>query len=113
MTDPAPAGPGPEQCELCEAAKTTDWFYEDELCWVAECEMCWVPMVVRKRHDPQPPDDVRSVMLEHLADAVRREYTFEFYVDDNMRTIPTHYHAHARPRGGFYGHGLRRTTTSH
>ena len=47
-------GPGPEECELCEAAHTTDWFFEDELCWVAECEMCWVPMVVWKRHDPNP-----------------------------------------------------------
>ena len=33
-------------------------------------------------------------MLAHLADAVAREYTFERHViDENMRTIPTHYHA--------------------
>ena len=30
------------------------------------------------------------------------------YVDDNMRNIPDHYHAHARPVGGFFGHGHRR-----
>jgi hypothetical protein len=29
------------------------------------------------------------------------------YVDDNMRNIPDHYHAHARPQGGFFGHGRR------
>ncbi|MFT3855403.1 MAG: hypothetical protein QM733_22125 [Ilumatobacteraceae bacterium] len=105
-------GPGPDECELCEAAHTTDWFYEDDLCWVAECEMCWVPMVVWKQHDPNPPDDVKQLMLAHLADAVAREYVFErgHVIDDNMRTIPAHYHAHARPRGSFYGHGLRRTT---
>ena len=104
-------GPRRDECELCEAAHTTDWFYEDELCWVAECEMCWVPMVVWKRHDPRPPAELRDVMLAHLAEAVVREYAFErgHVIDDNMRTIPTHYHAHARPRGGFYGHGLRRT----
>jgi hypothetical protein len=34
--------------------------------------------------------------------------TVEHYVDDNMRNIPDHYHAHARPRGGFFGHGLGR-----
>ena len=104
------SGPGPDECELCEAAHTTDWFYEDELCWVAECEMCWVPMVVWKIHDPNPPDDLKQVMLDHLADAVVREYVFErgHVIDDNMRTIPTHYHAHARPRGQFYGHGMRR-----
>jgi hypothetical protein len=25
-----------------------------------------------------------------------------------MRNIPDHYHAHARPKGGFFGHGFRR-----
>ena len=25
-----------------------------------------------------------------------------------MRNIPDHYHAHARPQGGFFGHGLKR-----
>jgi hypothetical protein len=24
-----------------------------------------------------------------------------------MRNIPDHYHAHARPKGGFFGHHLR------
>jgi len=27
----------------------------------------------------------------------------EHYVDEHMRNIPDHYHAHARPRGGFFG----------
>ena len=57
------SGPGPDECELCEAAHTTDWFYEDELCWVAECEMCWVPMVVWKRHDPNAKRHVRPRRL--------------------------------------------------
>jgi hypothetical protein len=25
-----------------------------------------------------------------------------------MRQIPDHYHAHARPVGGFFGHGITR-----
>jgi hypothetical protein len=25
-----------------------------------------------------------------------------------MRNIPDHFHAHARPEGGFFGHGFRR-----
>ena len=29
--------------------------------------------------------------------------TVEHYVDDNMRNIPDHYHAHARPKGGSSG----------
>ena len=49
-------------------------------------------------------------MHARLADVVAANFEFEHYVDDNMRNIPDHYHAHARPRGGFFGHGLRRRT---
>ena len=97
-------------CELCEAAQITPWFFEDDVCWIAECELCAVPMVVWKEHDPNPPDEVRVALVARLGDVVAEHYGFEFYVDDNMRTIPHHYHAHARPRGGFFGHGLRRVT---
>ncbi|MEN9644440.1 MAG: hypothetical protein RL238_1109 [Actinomycetota bacterium] len=95
-------------CELCEAAALTDRFYEDDLCWVAECESCWVPMVVWKRHDPNPPGEIRIVLLSRLREVAGSHFDFEPWVDENMRSIPTHYHAHARPRGGFSGHGLRR-----
>lgn len=95
-------------CELCEAASLTERFFEDDLCWVAECESCWVPMVVWKRHDPNPPEEIRIVLLSRLREVVDVHFDFEPWFDENMRSIPTHYHAHARPRGGFSGHGLRR-----
>ena len=41
---------------------------------------------------------------------VTENFTFEHYVDDNMRNIPDHYHAHGRPAGGFFGHGMKRTS---
>jgi hypothetical protein len=47
-------------------------------------------------------------MHERLAVVVIDHFEFEHYVDDNMRNIPDHYHAHARPVGGFFGHGLKR-----
>jgi hypothetical protein len=104
-----PATPAPDpDCELCDAAHVTEWFYEDELCWVAECEACFVPMAVWKRHDPNPPEEVRVVLNARLSEVVVAHYGFELWFDDNMRSIPTHYHVHARPRGGFSGHGLRR-----
>jgi len=53
-------------CELCEAARITEWFHEDETCWVADCEICQVPMVVWKRHGPEPSDKERSHMLDRL-----------------------------------------------
>ncbi len=100
-------------CDLCEEARITEWFHEDEDCWIAECEICSVPMVVWRNHDHRPPDDEKAVLHERLAVIVDAHFDFRdgFYVDDHMRNIPDHYHAHARPRGGFFGHGLRRTAT--
>jgi len=95
-------------CELCEAARITEWFHEDDDCWIAECEICCVPMVVWKCHDNAPPADVKAILHERLAMVVVQHFDYEHYVDDNMRNIPDHYHAHARPKGGFFGHGLRR-----
>jgi hypothetical protein len=95
-------------CDLCEAARITPWFHEDDLCWIAECEICATPMVVLRAHDADPPADVKAQLNERLAAVVAEHFTFEHYVDDNMRNIPDHYHAHARPVGGFFGHGLKR-----
>lgn len=97
MNDPA--------CELCEAARITPWFHEDDECWVAECEACDVPMVVWKVHAPDPPADVRSRLHERLAAVIDECFTDECVIDDRLRTIPDHYHAHARPRGRFPARG--------
>jgi hypothetical protein len=80
------------------------------VCWIAECEICAVPMVVWRGHGTYPPSEELEHMLTHLAAVVSTHFTFEHYVDDNMRNIPDHYHAHARPKCGFFGHGLRRRT---
>jgi hypothetical protein len=103
----APTGHGPG-CDLCEAARITPWFHEDEVCWIAECEICAVPMVVWRVHDASPTPEALEHMHERLAEVVATYFSFEHYVDDNMRQIPDHYHAHARPKGGFFGHGLAR-----
>lgn len=95
-------------CDLCEAARITPWFHECEVCWIAECEICAVPMVVWRGHGTNPPAADLAYMHERLALVVAEHFDFEHYVDDNMRNIPDHYHAHARPVGGFFGHGLRR-----
>ena len=97
-------------CDLCEAARITEWFHEDDICWIAECEICSVPMVVWRSHGIEPPAHELEHMHAQLGGVVTIHFEFEHYVDDNMRNIPDHYHAHARPRGGFFGHGLRRRT---
>jgi hypothetical protein len=101
-------GEGSSMCELCRAERITEWFYEDEVCWIAECEQCSVPMVVWRQHDVTPDADTLGHLHRALAEVVLTHYGGEHYVDDRMRSIPDHYHAHARPHGGFFGHGWRR-----
>ena len=99
-----------DSCELCEAARFTEWYFEDDVCWIAECESCYVPMVVWREHDNSPSAEVIEYLHLRLAEVVVAHFEYEHYVDDNMRAIPDHYHAHARPKGGYYGHGLKRKT---
>jgi len=89
-------------CELCEAARLTPWFHEDELCWVAECEACAVPMVVWRTHGTDPSDDEQAQMLEQLR-AVADEQLGAHWLDPDRRSIPGHWHVHARPQGRFHG----------
>ena len=84
-------------CELCQAARVTTWYHEDDVCWIADCEICAVPMVVWRTHGTHPPEDEREHMVAQLgrvADAVLGEGTWS--VDGTMRQIPDHFHAHAR-----------------
>ena len=86
-------------CELCEAARFTTWYHEDDLCWVADCEACDVPMVVWRSHGPVPPGAEVERMLVHLQRVASERYGPEgFVVDRVMRQVPDHFHAHARPR---------------
>jgi hypothetical protein len=57
-------------------------------------------------HHPAPPEDVRADLHRKLAVVVAERCSWEHYVDDNMRNIPEHYHAHARPRR-VVGRGLQ------
>jgi hypothetical protein len=88
------AAPG---CDLCAAERRTSWFHEDEVCWVAECLICATPMVVWRRHGPDPPAVDRVHMLERLAEVATVHLGVDrFRVDAVMRRIPDHFHAHAR-----------------
>jgi len=84
-------------CELCEAARLTTWYHEDEVCWIAECEICTVPMVVWRQHGTEPPEaelDHMRAELGRVADDVLGAGVWSY--DGVMRQIPDHFHAHAR-----------------
>jgi hypothetical protein len=91
-------------CELCQAARITPWYYEDETCWIAECEICEVPMVVWRQHDVNPSPELKAYMHTRLREVAAKHFDEKIYIDDFMRNIPDHYHAHGRPEGGFWGH---------
>ena len=86
------------RCDLCDAARLTTWYHEDDICWIADCEICAVPMVVWRVHGTDPsPDD-----LAHMTAALERVALGrfgEFTVDPVRRNIPDHWHAHGRPAG--------------
>jgi hypothetical protein len=100
-------GKPPERCELCAAARITPWYYEDDVCWVAECEICAVPMVVWRRHGISPSVVETEHMHARLRQAAAQHYG-PIWIDDRMRTIADHYHAHGRPEGGFFGRDFAR-----
>jgi hypothetical protein len=92
----------PSTCELCRAARITPWFHEDDICWIAECDICEVPMVVWRSHGTDPPPAERAHMRQKLEEVAGAQLG-QYWIDDHMRNIPDHYHAHARPSGGFFG----------
>ncbi len=95
-------------CDLCRAARITPWYHEDDICWIAECDVCDVPMVVWRHHGTEPPAEHKAHMHARLREIAPRVLSGECYIDDHMRNIPDHYHAHGRPKGGFFGPRTRR-----
>ncbi len=88
-------------CPLCQAERVTEWHFEDEECWVADCLICATPMVVWRPHGlPEPAIEHR--LLDVLATVAVSRYPNGHWIDPNRRRIPDHWHAHARPEGGFF-----------
>lgn len=87
-------------CELCELARTTNWyaeFTEPFRFVIVDCDSCDVPMAVLGAHRAAPLPEEHAVMREALARIADVRYPRGWYYDDHMRQIPDHYHLHARP----------------
>lgn len=87
-------------CDLCDLEQRTDWYFNSEALVVLECEFCRVPMAVWREHVEEPPDmakDYAKHILAGVADAI---YGVDQWVfDEKRRSIPGHWHVHARPIG--------------
>jgi hypothetical protein len=90
------------ECLLCRAERVSAWHFEDDECWVADCLVCATPMVVWRTHGlPDPRDEAR--LLSHLERIAAERYGDDgYWIDPERRRIPEHWHAHARPAGGFF-----------
>ena len=92
-----------EGCPLCVAERVTEWYFEDEECWVADCMVCSTPMIVWRPHG-LPAPDVEDRLLGRLRIAAGARFgERRYWIDPVRRRIPDHWHAHARPEGGFFG----------
>jgi hypothetical protein len=81
----------------------TEWFHEDEVCWVADCEVCDVPMVVWREHGAEPPEDALAHMVARLTEVADARFGADGWtIDPVMRQIPDHFHAHARDPNWWY-----------
>jgi hypothetical protein len=58
-------------------------------------------MVVWRSHG-LPDAETERALLERLEPIATERYPRGFYVDGERRRIPDHWHAHARPDGGFF-----------
>lgn len=89
-------------CMLCAAERLTDLHYEDADVWVSDCVICMTPMVVWQVHG-LPDPGLESRLLSHLEKVAEQRYGADgYYIDGERRRIPDHWHAHARPAGGFF-----------
>ena len=101
-----PSNSGPkeasEACLLCTAERVTPWHFEDERCWIADCLVCMTPMIVWRSHG-LPDDELESALLTRLERVAADRYGEDgYWIDGERRRIPDHWHAHARPAGGFF-----------
>ena len=84
-----PTGERSPGCALCAARPLTPWFHQDERCWVADCLICRTPMVVWRRHGPDPSPEEREHMLARLSEvAAARLGEGAFRIDANDAPHP-------------------------
>jgi hypothetical protein len=91
------------ECLLCRAERITEWHIDGDEFWVADCLVCRTPMIVWRPHG-LPDPETEAGLLDQLRAVARDRFGEEaFWIDPVRRRIPDHWHAHARPAGGFFG----------
>jgi len=76
-------------CRLCQGEVITKFYYEDEVCIVVDCKVHKVPIIVLKRHSPQPTPEEDK----HMRDVAERLFPRKKFRYGG-RSIKDHYHMH-------------------
>jgi len=85
-------------CPLCKGAHITPWLASKCLFYIPICAGCGCPMAVLRDHgrDPSPAEEQR--ILQMLSAVADRHFKGQPWVlDRTQRSIPDHWHVHARP----------------
>ena len=84
-----------DKCPLCAPVeKRTNWYFEDNICWVADCESCGIPMVVLKRHETLP----EIYEQVHMNNITRLLFGEKRKIRSTMKKIKNHYHFHVEKK---------------
>jgi len=75
-------------CPLCRAEKLSEWFFEDEVCYVCICVTCHLPMIVLRHHGK--PSEQELEHLKCISKKVFPEKQWRGYA----RSIPMEQHFH-------------------
>lgn len=86
-------------CNLCKGTGTiTRKYFENDDMLIVDCATCFVPMAVWRTHVAH----ITYAQKKYVEDIIRREFPWgNYYIDDNMKSIPEHYHCHLRRTKGY------------
>ena len=87
-----------DECLLCSAERVTPWLFEDEVCWIAVSSAA--PRWWSGERTACPTRSSRR--CSSSGSAPWRAATADGYWIDEATPHPGHWHAHARPAGGFF-----------
>lgn len=84
-------------CRLCKLEEMSFVHRKTAAYTILNCSTCKVPMLVLKEHKRECPQGILQAGVIDLAMIANRYHgPNSWYLDDSMRTIPEHYHIHAR-----------------
>jgi len=90
-------------CDLCQLARYTQWYAEFHYPFrftILDCDSCDVPIVVLGEHRIAVTSEEVAYMEKTLNLVAEQKFAGKFpnwFLDNKLQQIPTHYHFTLRP----------------